>query len=55
MMGGGHRLAQGEHQPVCGGVQDETDWLAIGERQLVRSESWLLCILIWFSAWPRAQ
>lgn len=25
MMGRGHRLAQGEHQPVCGGVQDKTD------------------------------
>lgn len=23
MIGFGHRLAQGEHQPICGGVQDE--------------------------------
>lgn len=30
MMGRGHRLAQGEHQPVCGGVQDETD--LVGDR-----------------------
>lgn len=31
MMGCGHRLAQGEHQPVCGGVQDEAD--LVGDRR----------------------
>ena len=47
-------VAERQDQPVGGGMQDEPD--LIGERRLVRSEaSWLLCILIRFSAWPRAQ
>lgn len=56
MIGFGTASRRVENQPVCGGVQDERTWLAIGERQLVRSEaSWLLCILIRFSAWSRAR
>lgn len=55
MMGCGtasRRVSISQYAAAC---RTRRTWLAVGERQLVRSEaSWLLCILIRFSAWPRA-
>jgi len=49
-------VAHGQHQPISGGVEHEADLVGERERQLVRSEaSCVLCSLIRFSAWPRAQ
>ena len=50
----GDAVAQGQQQPVGGGVQDKAD--LVGERQEVRSEaSWALCSFTRFSACPLAQ
>jgi hypothetical protein len=55
LAGLGNGLAHSKHQPISGGVENETTGLASAERQLVRSEaSCVLCSLIRFSAWPRA-
>ncbi|ESZ04206.1 hypothetical protein X735_32820 [Mesorhizobium sp. L2C085B000] len=50
-LGAGVSISQ--YAAVC---RARRTWLAMGERQLVRSEaSWLLWILFRFSAWPRAH
>jgi hypothetical protein len=52
----GDRVPHCQYKPIGGSVQDQPHLIGDGERQLVRSEaSWVLCILIRFSAWPLAQ
>ena len=47
----GDSVADGEHQPIGGGVQDEAHLVGVGERHDVRSKaSCDLCSLIRFSA-----
>jgi hypothetical protein len=54
--GFGNGITYSEHQPIGAVWRTRRTWLASAERQLVRSEaSWVLCSLIRFSAWPRAQ
>jgi hypothetical protein len=52
----GNGVAHGQHQPISGRMEHETDLVGERRRQLVRSEAnCVLCSLIRFSAWPRAQ
>ena len=52
----GDGVPHGQHQPVGGGVKDEPHLIGDRRAATVRSEaSWVLCSLIRFSAWPRAQ
>lgn len=49
-------VAYREEQPVGGGMEDQTDLVCQRRTATGAVEvSWRLCILIRFSAWPRAQ